>query len=202
MLFFTADTHFYDQKMVDSPQFAKRTFLTVEQMNQTIVNHWNQTVTDNDIVYLLGDVALIASKKAAYQQALSLLKTLAGQIVFIKGNHDSRAFFKFLQQHNYLLTNQRRKFIFHDVGCLLKFDHHQFFLTHYPLLLGISRNGINLHGHIHHASLNSVNNLNVGIDTSESDYLRQKIPFGTPFSQVQISEMVQAKKVDFQKRLF
>ncbi len=78
MLFFTADTHFYDQKMVDSPQFAKRTFLTVEQMNQTIVNHWNQTVTDNDIVYLLGDVALIASKKAAYQQALSLLKTLAG----------------------------------------------------------------------------------------------------------------------------
>jgi calcineurin-like phosphoesterase family protein len=202
MLYFTADTHFFDHKLVFSPQFANREFLTVAQMDQTIIDNWNQTISPLDTVYHLGDLALIPSKKVAYVKVLEILRQLHGQIILIKGNHDTRALFKFLEQHNYLLPNQQKKFAFHDVGCILKFDHYQFFLTHYPLLLGISKNGINLHGHIHHNSLNSASNLNVGVDTPEKDYLTQSVPFGAPFSQAQILEMVQQKKIDFQKSRF
>ena len=202
MLYFTADTHFFDRKLAFSPQFANREFLTVEQMDQTIIANWNQTVSSLDTVYHLGDLALIPSKKAAYIKVFEILRQLHGRIVLIKGNHDTRAFFKFIEQHNYLLVNQQKKFAFHDVGCILKFDHYQFFLTHYPLLLGISKNSINLHGHIHHHSLNSASNLNVGVDTPEKDYLKHPVAFGTPFSQAQVIEMVQQKKIDFQKRMF
>lgn len=56
-----------------------------------------------------------------------LLKSLNGQIVFVKGNHDSRAMFKYLEKHNATLQNARKKYLFNDVGLILKFDKKQFF---------------------------------------------------------------------------
>lgn len=202
MLYFTADMHFFDQKMVYSPFFAKRMFLNVAQMNRTMINNWKQTVTDDDVIYHLGDLALIPSKKAAYQQLFMILQQLPGRIVLIKGNHDSRALFRYLAKHNYQFINGDFKFTFHDVGCLLKFAHQQFFLTHYPMMLGKGGNRINLHGHIHHASCNTVNNINVGVDSPEKEYLAAPPLFGAPFSQKQVLEMVDKKRQDFQKMQF
>ncbi|WP_353803058.1 hypothetical protein, partial [Acinetobacter baumannii] len=107
------------------------------------------------------------------QDVYDVLKRLNGNLVLIKGNHDNRALFKYLAKDNYEV-NGKPKFIFHDVGALIKYDHRQYYLTHYPLMLGIAPKIINLHGHIHHYAVNDKENINVGVDSPEFDYLTTK----------------------------
>ncbi len=201
MIFFTADTHFLDRHLTHDLHFARRNFLNVEDMDQTIIDNWNKKVGEEDTVYHLGDIAQTSSNNAGHEKVFQILKQLNGQIVFIKGNHDPRALIKYLKKQQLTTPDGKEKFYFHDVGTILKFDHYQFFLTHYPLILGISVNSINLHGHIHNSAVSSPSNINVGVDTPEIDYLAEhKRPFGQPFSQKEVVEMVQGKKLDFQKR--
>ena len=50
--FFTSDTHFDDEFAI--PYFS-RPFQSVDEMNAIMVERWNHVVTNNDIVYHLGD---------------------------------------------------------------------------------------------------------------------------------------------------
>ncbi|MEJ6400441.1 metallophosphatase [Nicoliella lavandulae] len=201
MNYFTADTHFFHKDILGQNDFAPRPYASVEEMNQTIINNWNQRVKPTDTVYHLGDIALYFIKPVndAYQAILDVLNQLNGNLVLIKGNHDSRAFFKFLAKHNYPL-NGKPKFQFHDVGVLLKFDHRQYYLTHYPFMLGIVNQIISLHGHIHHYSVPIKENINVGVDSPELAYLSYQLPFGTPLSESDIEEMITGKAIDLAKR--
>ncbi|MDE6375988.1 MAG: metallophosphatase, partial [Ligilactobacillus sp.] len=79
-------------------------------------------------------------------------------------------------------------------------DHRQYYLTHYPLMLGIAPKIINLHGHIHHYAVNAKENINVGVDSPEFDYLPTKPDFGQPLSMLQVEAIVEAKKDDYLKR--
>ncbi|WP_137597494.1 metallophosphoesterase family protein [Paucilactobacillus kaifaensis] len=201
MRFITADTHFFHESLLGKTDFAIRPYANVEQMNQDIIDHWNERVEDKDTVYHLGDIALYFTHPAikSNEAVLSVLKQLNGHLVLIKGNHDSRELFKFLDQNNYLL-NDKPKFEFHDVGVLFKYDHRQYYLTHYPMMLGIAPQIINLHGHIHHYAVPAKENINVGVDTPETAYLDYHLPFGAPLSLADIEQMVDGKKVDFDKR--
>ncbi|WP_049153438.1 metallophosphoesterase family protein [Ligilactobacillus salivarius] len=200
MKYFTADTHFFHKELIHDTRFANRMFFSVNDMNNTIVENWNSVVNDNDTVYHLGDIALINSKKEDLKRVLEILKKLKGQIVFLKGNHDSRALFKFIDKNNVILPDGRMKFTFIDVGLILKLNHYQLFLTHYPLLVGSSKNRVNVHGHIHHSSVNSPWNINVGVDSADIDYLINKLPFGTPISKKNLFKIIEAKLIDHKKR--
>ncbi len=160
MQFVTADTHFLDEHLLGIDDFAPRPFLTVDQMDQSIIKNWNERVGENDIVYHLGDIAVYFAKPQvkAYEKVFQILDSLNGHLVLIKGNHDSRGLFKFLAKNNYSF-NGKPKFAFHDVGVLLKYDHRQYYLTHYPLMLGIAPQIINLHGHIHHYAVPAKENI-------------------------------------------
>ncbi|WP_010623314.1 metallophosphoesterase family protein [Paucilactobacillus suebicus] len=201
MRFVTADTHFFHKDLLGISDFAPRPFLTVEDMNQCIIDSWNDRVKPSDTVYHLGDIALYFTKPAQKSNlaVLEVLNKLNGNLVLVKGNHDNRDLFKFLDKNNYLL-NGKPKFEFHDVGVLIKYDHRQYYMTHYPMMLGIAPKIINLHGHIHHYAVSAKENINVGIDTPETDYLDYKLPFGTPFSMQDIEQMVDRKAIDFAKR--
>jgi len=200
-LYFTADTHFFHKDLLGNSDFAPRPFKSVAEMNQTIIDHWNARVTPEDTVYHLGDIALyfIRPERAAEAAILDVLNQLNGHLVLIKGNHDNRALFKYLAQHNYTYGG-KPKFEFHDVGAIIKVNRRQYYMTHYPMMMGIVKQIINLHGHIHHYSVNIKEDINVGVDTPETDYLKEKPPFGTPFSMAEIEEMVAGKYNDFQKR--
>jgi len=50
--FFTSDTHFDDEFAI---QYFSRPFQSVDEMNAVMVERWNRVVTDDDIVYHLGD---------------------------------------------------------------------------------------------------------------------------------------------------
>lgn len=201
MNFFTADTHFFDKHLLGKTDFADRQYLTVAQMNETIIANWNEVVLPTDTVYHLGDIAVhfVRPEKQAHQDILEVLQRLNGNLVFIKGNHDSRALFKYLAKNNYEINGQP-KFSFHDVGVLFKYDHRQYYLTHYPLMLGIAPKIINLHGHIHHYAVNVKENINVGLDSPEVDYLKEKPAFGQPLSLEQVTQIIAAKRDDYLKR--
>jgi calcineurin-like phosphoesterase family protein len=56
---------------------------TLEDMNRDLISRWNETVSPNDTVFLLGD--MVMGKRA---ETLSLAQQLHGQIHLIPGNHD------------------------------------------------------------------------------------------------------------------
>lgn len=201
MQFFTSDTHFFHKDLLGMSDFAPRPFTSVEEMNQTIIDHWNARVNPGDTVYHLGDIALYFTHPASLsnQAVGDVLSQLNGHLELIKGNHDSRSLFKYLAANN-PIDHGQAKYAFHDVGVLIKYDHRQYYMTHYPMMLGIVNQIINLHGHIHHYAVPIKENLNVGVDTPEQRYLTHDLPFGTPFSTSEIEQMVTKKAAEFQEK--
>jgi len=205
MQFFIADTHFFHAELLTSQHFSPRPFNFIEEEHPAMIAAWNARVSPTDTVYHLGDIAMlnhVKPPKHGYQLTLDLLNQLNGQIVLIKGNHDSRDMFKYLAAHNPVLEDGRPKFIFHDVGIILKANHHQFFLTHYPMLFGQTASSINLHGHIHHSSVPIQENINIGVDSADLDYLMtdERPTWGSPLNLTEIELMIQRKHDDFAKR--
>ena len=47
-VYFTSDTHFYHSNIIG---FCKRLFKNVEDMNETLIENWNQVVSQDDIVF-------------------------------------------------------------------------------------------------------------------------------------------------------
>ena len=54
MIYYIADTHFRDQAIFDK---CKRPFKTLKEMEEKLINSWNYKVKDDDLVYVLGDIA-------------------------------------------------------------------------------------------------------------------------------------------------
>lgn len=192
MQFFIADTHFFHEDLLGDNDFAPRPFTDVDVMNAAMVAAWNDRVDDNDIVYHLGDIAMDPGHMPTDEAVLAIVSQLNGRIVFIKGNHDYAARFKYFAAHDPGWHGQA-KFSFHDVGTIIKDDHTQFIMTHYPLLLGIVHQTLNLHGHIHHSMVPIAENINVGVDAPERDLLPAPLPWGSPLSASDIHDLYRAK---------
>lgn len=199
MKYFISDTHFFHENLLGDNDFAPRLFESVEEMNQQMVNAWNAVVNEKDTVYHLGDVAMHPQYEQGFSDVYKILVQLKGKIVFIKGNHDSRTFFKYLEKHDPGTEKGEPKFEFQDVGAIVKFNHHQYYLTHYPMLLGKTVNIRNLHGHIHNYSMPIAEDINVGVDAPERAFLKNKLPFGTPISENLIDEIAAAKEAEVKK---
>lgn len=194
MRFFIADTHFFNSVFLGENDFAPRDFPDVATMHEAIVKNWNAVVSPNDTVYHLGDIADHPLYEKGYAEVMQLLLRLNGHLVFIKGNHDNRSELNYLAAHDV-----EQKFSFHDVGLILKFNHHQFFLTHYPLMLGITKNSVNLHGHVHNYQLPVAENINVGVDAPERQFITPALPFGTPINENQLLDILAGKSAQLEK---
>ncbi|WDF83423.1 metallophosphoesterase family protein [Lacticaseibacillus pabuli] len=192
MQFFIADTHFFHSDLLGYNDFAPRLFSSTEAMDQALIGAWNARVDDNDVVYHLGDIAMNPENFPTNEAVLQIILQLHGRIVFIKGNHDYRRLFKYLQAND-PMPGGKPKFSFHDVGAIIKIDHQQLFLTHYPLMLGIVTQTLNLHGHIHNSSVRTATNINVGVDSPERELLQDRLPWGSPLKMDEIEEIAQRK---------
>ena len=78
MIYFSSDLHFNHNKEF---LYKPRGFDSVDAMNITIVNNWNSIVTDEDDVYILGDLML-----GDNELGISLLKKLNGQTECVTWN--------------------------------------------------------------------------------------------------------------------
>ncbi|MFD1428948.1 metallophosphoesterase [Lacticaseibacillus mingshuiensis] len=193
MNFFIADTHFFHTDLLGQNDFAPRLFDSVEAMDEALIAAWNARVDDNDVVYHLGDIAMNPEAMPSEGEVAALLARLNGRIVFIKGNHDYNSRFKYLAAHDPGWHGQPR-YQFHEVGTIIKDDHTQFIMTHYPLMLGITSQTLNLHGHIHHSMVPLAENINVGVDAPERDLLVTPPAWGSPLNASEINEISTAKR--------
>ncbi len=145
-VFFTADTHFGHSGII---KHGKRPFPSVEAMDAAIVERWNARVTDEDRVYHLGDFCFKGSALAQ-----RCLDRLAGEIVFIRGNHDTEN-----------TAQLERWAACHDLH-EINLEGRKIVLCHYPLLEwpGAFRGALHLHGHTHGRVPPHKKRCDVGVD--------------------------------------
>lgn len=84
--FITSDLHFWHKGVLGFCPDT-RPYENVEDMNQSLIEHWNSKIGKDDVVFSLGDFCFKA--KQATQE---IIDQLNGHIVWIRGNHCYKVF--------------------------------------------------------------------------------------------------------------
>ncbi len=147
-----SDTHFNHENII---KYCNRPFSDINNMNKKIIENWNDIVTDEDIIYHLGDF-LLGSK----YDLMDIISKLKGHIYLVRGNHDRLPVGAYIEAGIVVLKNPP-----------IKIDDYKFLLTHRPLSnMRIDDDYINLHGHIHNTILSkkydSNKHMNVSCDVT------------------------------------
>lgn len=132
-VFFTSDQHFNHKNII---KYCNRPFSSVSEMNEKLIENWNNVVSDSDIVFHLGDFAFGGS--SLYKD---ILDRLNGSIYLILGNHDNKALKNFKHEKVKGIGQQM----------LIEIDNQRIYLNHYPFLCyaGSNKGVWQLFGHVH-----------------------------------------------------
>jgi calcineurin-like phosphoesterase family protein len=106
-------------------------------MDNAMIKEWNDIVEQDDLVYILGDVAFCNAQKAT-----EIMHRLNGTKILVEGNHDRKALndpsFRscFKEVHKYLDIN---------------YDGNKVVMFHYPIVEWdqMHRGSVHFHGHLH-----------------------------------------------------
>ena len=77
---FTTDLHLGHRNIID---YCDRPFADADAMNRALIDNWNETVADNDTVWVIGDFAL-----GKIAETLPRVTELSGRKILLAGNHD------------------------------------------------------------------------------------------------------------------
>ena len=160
MKYYTSDLHFNHTNII---KYEDRPFKDSKEMDEFLIQKWNDRVLKGDEVYVLGDFAF---SDGLY--ANDLLKRLNGQKFLIKGNHD-----KFLQDGAF----NRSLFVWIRDYAKINDDGNKVILFHYPIAVWdcCHHGSIHLYGHVHsnkdnhHPLLLNLPEtaINVGVDVND-----------------------------------
>lgn len=155
-LFFTSDNHFNHRNII---KYASRPFADVDEMNETMIANWNQVVTAQDEVYVLGDFAYSVN---SLPKPSNIFHRLNGKKHLIVGNHD--------EQNPIVLTLP-----WSSVADLrhVRWGKSRFALCHYPLETWHHsyKGTIMLHGHCHGTLDRRIpHRYDVGVDSDYGDW--------------------------------
>lgn len=136
-IYFTSDLHFGHNKPF---LYEPRGFSSIEEHDAAVIERWNSVVTQEDEVYILGDLMLNDNANG-----LECISKLNGIKHYIIGNHDTPAKIELYKSVN--------------IDCLgyasfLKYKKLHFYISHYPTMVGNGKEElcqctINLYGHTH-----------------------------------------------------
>lgn len=147
--FLISDTHFGHGNILTFKRLtgeALRNFSSVEEMDEIMVQNWNNAVGQGDKVYHLGDVTF-SNKKL-----VDVFNRLNGRKVLIKGNHDN---LKLAQYQKY----------FYDIRAYHVLD--KLVLAHVPIHPeSLRRWRGQVHGHTHDTYLENPKYYNVCVETT------------------------------------
>ncbi|KUO72658.1 MAG: hypothetical protein APF77_00520 [Clostridia bacterium BRH_c25] len=157
MIYFTADQHFGHANII---KHCNRPFVTVAEMDEYLLEQWNNCVDVNDTVYIIGDLFFRNTVSAD-----EYLHRMRGKKHLIKGNHDKDWMKKTdLEKH------------FQSVSNMLEISDgsHKITLCHYPMMTwnAAAKGSYLIYAHIHNKTdaayfqlLKSMPNaLNAGVD--------------------------------------
>ena len=132
MYYFISDPHFGHENIL---KMCRRPFENVEEMNEAMIDAWNQRVTGNDTVFILGDLFYRCPDPEP------ILQRLKGKKRLIIGNHDSSWMDK---------VDLSRYFVSVDPFLEITDGMRAITLCHYPLLTWKHKlRTYMVHGHIH-----------------------------------------------------
>lgn len=181
MIFYISDIHFNDQRVFDK---CSRPFKNLEEYKEKIILNWNRKVKEDDIVYVLGDIA-----EDSYEEVIDILKKLNGVKHFIVGNHDEK-----------LLPIIKKADIFKTINYINLIEDHgrKVCICHYPLMdwMEFSRGGYHIYGHIHNKTqLNGYSYIQI------KEYFSDKPAFNASvdvigYEPVTLDEMIKLKEVN------
>ncbi len=142
MIYYIADCHFFHAAL--NEKMDVRGFGSPEEMNEYMIKKWNDKVTNQDTVVVIGDLSL--GKAPETQELLTKLK---GKIGLILGNHD-----KYLKSADF----DTSRFEWIDNYKEITDSQRQVVLCHYPIPFyngqyRLRHNGdpktFMLYGHVH-----------------------------------------------------
>lgn len=180
--FFTSDTHFGHANII---RFCNRPFKNVEEMDEVLIENWNQVVSDDDTVFHLGDFAFGGSNVWK-----SIIPRLNGHINLIIGNHDRKNLRQGYMSSFGMVVPQLQ----------IEIGGNPIYLNHYPFLCyeGSYRGVWQLFGHVHSGpdaeglDISRLNTLfptqyDVGVDNN--DY--------APISYKEVKAKIEYQKAEF-----
>lgn len=133
--FITSDLHFGHKKIIE---YEKRPFKDVIEMDCVLIKHWNNIVTDDDIVYILGDFSFYDGIGTN-----NILKMLKGRKILIIGNHDGK----------FLKDKQFDRGLFEEIvdRKSIKRNKTKIYMSHFPMADWNNREqgSIHFYGHLH-----------------------------------------------------
>lgn len=137
-VYIISDTHFNHKNIID---YCNRPFKDIDEMNNTIINNWNEAVKEDDIVYHLGDFFL-----GSKFDLKDIVDKLNGTIYLIRGNHDRLTVKSYEDCGIVVLKNAP-----------IIMDDYKIMLSHRPLPNSMIKDGyINIHGHLHQKKLEDI----------------------------------------------
>jgi calcineurin-like phosphoesterase family protein/2'-5' RNA ligase len=132
-IFLISDLHLDHDNII---KYCTRPFVNHNEMNNIIVDNWNNTVGPNDTVYFLGDMSFGRNSRGAVYWT----KKLNGNIIFVPGNHDI-GFEKSKKYHilkhgkmNFLLVHDPNKLPIEWDDWVIHGDKHNNDLRKYPFV--------------------------------------------------------------------
>ena len=148
-IFFTSDLHFNHAAIM---KFCNRPFASVEEMNEKLIENWNNVVQPDSTVFHLGDFAW-------GHNWMPILNRLNGHKILIMGNHDfkNKDSIAFKKGFDYVCQQ-----------LYINIEHRKVILNHCPMLCygGTYRvdsdKVYQLFGHVHSGPYNT--ELNAGLD--------------------------------------
>lgn len=144
---FIADTHLGHRNI-----YKYRTVFESTRHNDLyFMRILQETSTKRDSMFFLGDIAFD-------EYYLDAIKELPGKKILIPGNHCTE-----------YIPMKKLVEVYDEVHALLKYK--EFWLSHAPLHSGELREKVNIHGHVHTASVPDVNYLNVSVDSTFMRYM-------------------------------
>lgn len=148
-IFFSSDWHLNHKNII---KYCNRPFSNIEEMRKKIIENHNSLVSNDDMVYHLGDF-IFAPKSGIVDKIYSTLSKLNGRHILILGNHDDsspKTYLKggFESVHTSLILPNDNRFI----------------LNHDPAVSELNKEVTWIVGHVHTLFITQRNCINVGID--------------------------------------
>lgn len=158
-VWFTSDLHFWHKNIC---KYCNRPFETIEQMNEEIINRYNSVVSEDDTVFILGDLGFCGIEKLR-----TLISQLKGHIIVIQGNHDPDKIIKTLLEEG--LIEEYHKLLHVIVEGDEECPNQELTLCHFPMLdwYNKEKGSWMVHGHQHQLPETpscSVKHWDVGLD--------------------------------------
>ena len=112
--YYIADLHFFHDAL--NTRMDKRGFSSGEEMNEYMIEKWNDRVRKKDEVVILGDFSL-----GKADETMEILKRLSGKKMLVEGNHEKylkdksfdKSLFEWVKSYAELHDNNRKIILSH-----------------------------------------------------------------------------------------